>query len=490
MVAALGCEPPRRDVAGKLTQREDWDIAQIHDTRLGYAKTIIQPLEADGIKVISISQTMHMALERFGQPTSFDVDYSEHQTPDGQLLSFSSDIRQGPSPLHTEGHVRGGRMEIVVNSQNKQEKSQIAWPADAGGLMAPELSLLRKPMKAGEHRTVRHLDLDNQIATTEMAAIAEESTKLATGVFPLLRIDIVDKMSGGQSLERKLWVDRSGDALKSWTKMLDMESFRVTKEIALAKTELPKLDLLQATTVKVDRPIANAHTTHKVRYIVSLPDSDPSLAFATGPSQEVKKIDDHTAEITVYALRPGVQGNTSTPSDPPTDDDRRANNFIQSDDPLIVANARKIAADLSNSNGDPWQVAVALESFVNKEVNQKDYLQAFPTASDVAKTHEGDCKGHAVYLAALARARSIPARVAMGLVYIQNEQAFGYHMWTEVYIEHHWVPLDATLGRGGIGGGHLKLTQGSLAGASAYSSFLPVMQVIGKLTVKVAEVDP
>ena len=41
------------------------------------------------------------------------------------------------------------------------------------------------------------------------------------------------------------------------------------------------------------------------------------------------------------------------------------------------------------------------------------------TAAEVARSREGDCTEHAVLLAALARARGIPARVAMGLVYVR-----------------------------------------------------------------------
>jgi transglutaminase-like putative cysteine protease len=120
-------------------------------------------------------------------------------------------------------------------------------------------------------------------------------------------------------------------------------------------------------------------------------------------------------------------------------------------------------------------------------VVQKDFTQAFATAAEVARSREGDCTEHAVYLAALARARGIPARVAVGLVYITSAQAFGYHMWTEVWIDGRWIPVDATLGQGGIGAGHLKLADSNLAGATAYGSFLPVVQVIGRIQVAVIE---
>jgi hypothetical protein len=49
--------------------------------------------------------------------------------------------------------------------------------------------------------------------------------------------------------------------------------------------------------------------------------------------------------------------------------------------------------------------------------------------------------------------------------------------------------MDATLGQGGIGAAHLKLTDSNLAGAGAYSAFLPVAQVIGQLKIEILEVE-
>ena len=77
------------------------------------------------------------------------------------------------------------------------------------------------------------------------------------------------------------------------------------------------------------------------------------------------------------------------------------------------------------------------------------------SAADVARSLEGDCTEHSVLLAALCRARKIPARVAIGLVYYQPRgeasPGYAYHMWTEVWVNQRWTPIDATLGRGGIG---------------------------------------
>ena len=96
----------------------------------------------------------------------------------------------------------------------------------------------------------------------------------------------------------------------------------------------------------------------------------------------------------------------------------------------------------------------------------------------------GDCSEHAVLLAATCRARGIPARVAIGLLYSAEDQAFQYHMWNEVWIKDRWIPLDATLGQGGIGACHLKLRDSSLARQTPYSMVSPVMYLIGKLKIE------
>jgi transglutaminase-like putative cysteine protease len=134
-------------------------------------------------------------------------------------------------------------------------------------------------------------------------------------------------------------------------------------------------------------------------------------------------------------------------------------------------------------------LAVALEQFVRGAITEKNFSQAFATAAEVAQTREGDCTEHAVLLAALLRARNIPARCAMGLVYFPQADGagFAYHMWTEAWIEDRWIPLDGTLGRGGIGGGHLELAHSNLKGVGPYAAFLPVFRVLGQLELDVIQ---
>jgi transglutaminase-like putative cysteine protease len=145
--------------------------------------------------------------------------------------------------------------------------------------------------------------------------------------------------------------------------------------------------------------------------------------------------------------------------------------------------ARQAAGDET----DPARLAIALEKYVHQTIRQKDFATAFATAAEVAQSLQGDCTEHAVLLAALARASGLPARVVMGLVYAAGQQGFAFHMWTEVYLHDHWVPLDATLGQGGIGAAHLTLGHSNLKDGLA--SLLPVAQVLGQLKIAVLEIE-
>ena len=60
-------------------------------------------------------------------------------------------------------------------------------------------------------------------------------------------------------------------------------------------------------------------------------------------------------------------------------------------------------------------------------------------------------------------------------------------MWTEVWIDEHWIPLDATRPRGGTGAGHIKIAHSNLSNAAGMSAFLPVLNVMGKLSIEVIE---
>ena len=77
----------------------------------------------------------------------------------------------------------------------------------------------------------------------------------------------------------------------------------------------------------------------------------------------------------------------------------------------------------------------------------------------------------------------------MGLVYVDRLKSFGYHMWTEVWVDGAWLPLDATLAQSGTGVGHIKLADSNLNGVDVTVAFLPVVKVMGRLEIEVDKIQ-
>lgn len=468
---------------GESAAEEEWDVYFIQGVRVGYARTTKREIDDEGRKLLRFDGESHLSVKRFGQATDLGFEITSLETPEGALLSLTSLVEMGQKPTSVSGWVEDGKLHLQTTTAGKTAASEIEWPAEAGGYFAMEQHLARKPMQPGERRQLQALiPMSNALGAIELVAADYEVTDLLSGTYDLLRIKSTIDQPGGK-LEETLWADRSGAVLKTFSPVMQMSSYRTTKAVALEKPEV-LFDLGDASTVKVAKPLEDAHGSKRARYRVELIGGDPASVFESAPGQQVKSTGPNTAEITVEALRPETPLAEQEISKP-TGADLEPNRFIQSDDPKIIAMAREAAGN----EQDPWKVATALERYVHDAVEEKNYSTAFASASEVAESREGDCTEHAVLLAALLRSLKMPARLAIGLVYAPSEQGFAFHLWTEVYLNGRWLPLDGTLGRGGIGAAHLKLADSSLAGDNAYASFLPVAQVLGRLKIEVLDID-
>ncbi len=488
--------PPAAAVkpTGEIKEGEAWEICFLQGQRVGYGHSTVRRAREDGRDVLHLEKTDHLAIQRAGQTSRQEVRALSIETLDGKLLRFENEMRMGAAPIRISGQVRGDRVEakILGPGAKTPKKASIPWANDYQGPFATEQSLLRQPMQPGERRGFKMLMCgfgDVDVIDVLLVAKKFETVELPNGKKELLRIDASLSLPGGNKMDGVIWTTSVGETLKQSAAGLDI--YRTSKAQALDEKQEKKpaeVDVMARTSVKLVRPLDDPHGAPQLRFRVHLDGADPSQLFPVGPTQSVQAIDKNTAEVTVYGIRPGdKRGNREAPADPPSDAERTPNNFIQSDDSLVVAFADRAAGE----EKDPWRMAVALEQFVHKVVKHKDFTQGFASAAEVARSLEGDCTEHAVLLAAMARAKGIPARVAIGLVYLaprkldgSSDPTFFYHMWTEVFVDGRWVPIDGTLARGGIGAGHLKIGHSSLQGASVYSAFLPVLNVIGKLRIE------
>jgi hypothetical protein len=476
---------------GKSVDQENWEVYYLQGSKIGYGHTTEERVgEGDQARLRYLAET-HLAVKRFGDASQQSFTCTSWETPDGKLLNFESENRLGSEPVTTSGRVDGSELKIETASGGKRREHSQPWRASIGGFGADRQSLLQRPLQPGETRSFEALmPIFFQVASIEMVARNYESTPLLAGSYELLRIDTTVRLPGNASIETIVWTDRQGQVMKTQNEAMGQVSYSTTREIALGKAEQTSFDLGSWSTIKLAQPIADAHRAKQLRYRATLAGGDPARVFIASASQQVTSTGPNTAELLVRAIRPSpkmapepqpVGPQPATASEKATAADLAPSSLVQCDDPRIVA----MAAEAGGAEQDPWKTAVRLEDFVHRNIRTKNFSRAFSTAAEVAQTLEGDCTEHAVLLTALARARKIPARVAMGLVYTDAQQGFAFHMWTEVYVDGQWLPLDATLGQAGIGAAHLKLAQSDLSGPDAYASFLPIAQVLGRLKLEV-----
>ena len=146
--------------------------------------------------------------------------------------------------------------------------------------------------------------------------------------------------------------------------------------------------------------------------------------------------------------------------------------LIQSDDPRILAQARRIA----NGSTDPVEVSRRLTDWVYGAL-EKDVTLSVPSALQVLEARSGDCNEHTVLYVAMARAIGLPARTAVGLVHVDGR--FYYHAWPEVWLGEDWYAVDPTLGQVPADASHLRFLIGGLARQ------VELVRLIGRLQLEV-----
>jgi hypothetical protein len=486
-VALSGCQPAREAKPAAATAQETasqtlWESFYLQGAKIGYGQTTIKHVSRGGQSLVQTESLNHLSITRFGQTSNQDLRMTSLETLDGKLVQFQTSVSFGPVPTVVTGKVVGDKLQLSTATQGQSQTSTLPWSSDIGGFRAVENSLARQPLEPGERRTLRMLmPLVNQVAEVQLTAQEVEDTEILGAKTRLLRIENVAKLPG-QPIVSTMWADATGEVLKSHVAALDQLSVRTTETLAKAPGgKAGKLDLGLDLFVQVDPPLKRPHQSKEVVYRIELANADPAEVFASGPTQRVKSLGPHTAEVTVTSVSPASDRAGGEAGAKPSAEYLAANSILQLDDPRL----KQMAAEAKGDATRPEQIAVALETYAHDAMKQHDFSQGFATAAEVAESRAGDCTEHAVLLAALARINGLPSRVAIGLVYVESAGAFGYHMWTEVYLHGRWVPLDATVGRGGTSAAYLKLNDSSLEGASAFSSFLSVAQVLGQLKVSV-----
>jgi hypothetical protein len=496
--------PPRGTVAASLLlcagfsllagppapAEEAWDAVFLKGNKIGHVHTFIEKVSEKGRELYRVRQDQVYTFRRLEDTVTMKMMYGTIETPDGEVLRLDTRTLTSENEIRVYGDVIKGQMNLIMEGTRQRQEVKIPWGKDIRGPYAAEQSMARKPMEEGETRAIRMYIPDlNRVVNFTFKAGAIFEVALGDGSRrPLRKVTQTAALDGKPQpvLDAILWADSGGQVLKLESDMMGgIVMYRTTREGAIAPVPrgMAKFDEIRSTMIAINKVISDPRRTRYVRYHITLKDGDPAQVFPADGRQSIQPGPDQNS-LVMNVIASGPADGTAGPSEVDATY-LRPNGIITSEDDRVKTLAKRVAGDALS----PWDRAVKIEHWVFENIRDKNFAIAFAPADEVARNLSGDCSEHAVLAAAMTRAVGIPARLAVGLLYVDNPRqklkGFGYHVWHEVYVNNRWVALDSSWDQSNVDATHIKLADTSLEGVAPFEAFLPIARIEGKL-----EIDP
>jgi hypothetical protein len=457
-----------------------WRGVYYRGEKIGF--TVSQTMAKDDGFLLEEDGRLQMSL--LGATTGATLHTAAHVDKAFTLHAFEFSLDPGTGAIEVRGTVDGRRLSLEVKTPTgtRREFRDLEEPP------ALSLNISRRLANGGlvagakyqwsvfDPATLRNSKVNVEIGRRELVRGA--------GAAPLPAFRVEMEFAG---LKTSSWITDTGEVVREESP-LGLITVRESAESARAMAVSPRMqvDLLQAAAVapRMKTPIAEPRDVRLMR--IRLGGADVSSLDLDGGAQRLRG--------NVLELR-DPQGLTPGPADPDASRYLAAEAFLESDAPEIVAEARKAVIGVTGTRAR----AEKLTRYVNALLDKKPTV-SLPSAREVLRTKVGDCNEHTALYVAMARALEIPARIAVGLVYIHG--AFYYHAWPEVYLEEGlraegseqtkgsgleakgmWLPVDPTLNQFPADATHLRLARGGL---DKQAVILPLM---GRLTMDVVDVE-
>ncbi|MFQ5490075.1 MAG: transglutaminase family protein [Phycisphaerae bacterium] len=472
---------------------DEWLVIRLADQQAGYAHTT---LSREGDQVIARTVTV-VSMRRGQAELRIDVMESSTETVSGKPISFESVQRMAAMTTTVKGQVRDGQVHIEKSQFGMTQSMTVPYPEGAlmgWGLFAEQL---RRGLAEGLAYQVSaympSLRLDGAVAAGIVIG-GKETIELLDGPAQGVRVKTTMSSPSG-TMEMTGWIDAEGNVLKTQLEMMGLtfEMIRSDKATATAQLEAP--EILFDSLVKSDRRI-DRHQARRITYRLSTVDGGAELPTLPETGlQKPKPGPDGRVQLTVTRqdharLRDASQSNAKDPASEALKPYLASNLWINSDDPQVQAMAKTAGGDADGS----YALADNLRRYVSRVIEEKNLNVGFASASEVCRNKQGDCSEHAVLLAALGRARQLPSRVVVGLVYVPTfggaRDVFGFHMWTQFHLGGQWVDFDAAQNESDCNPTHIALATSSLQNAALGEMAFSLINVIGRLKIEVLDADP
>ena len=446
-----------------------WRGVYYRGEKIGF--TVSQTTKTD--EGFELQEDGRLQMLLLGQDTAATIRTTARVDSAFMLRSFNFSLDPGTGPVIVKGTL-----------DRLGDKYRLTLAIDSGGGMrietrelseAPVLSLNLSRLLAndglvpGSKHTRTVLDPATLQSAVMTVAVGERGVVRANDtVIPAFRVE-----TDFRGLKTTSWVTDTGEVVREESP-LGLMTIRESPERArgLAVPGRVQADLLQVAAIvptmsgRIDEP-------RDVRRLklrldgADVPAEDLSGAGQTADGNVIEIMD-------ARSLQPGRR-------DEEIERYLKSEPLLESDAPEIRAEAEKAVRGATDDRGR----AERLTRYVNGLLDKKPTV-SLPSAREVLRTKVGDCNEHTALFVAMARSIGMPARIAVGVVFMHG--AFYYHAWPEVYIAEGanrglWLPVDPTLNQYPADATHVRLTRGGLDQQAV------VLPLIGRLKMTVLDVE-
>jgi len=484
---------------------DEWYVLMLDGNKSGHMHATMERITRGGQDIIRSKTSMKLTVGRTDTQISLSFDQSTEETLDGRPRRFEHRMQLGKFPSTTSGRIENGKVTVST--------SQFGIPTGAKTYDLPEGAMMawatyREQMKRGLEPGLKY-----DISVYEPSLAPDRLTRTTIEVFEPEEIDLFGRkltayrtrqtahigstLLGETAVNTTTWMTDAGSAVKIQMSMppIDMpfEVIACTKAVALAPDS--PTELMIETLIRADRKI-DSDSAKSITYRM--------IARGTGdrlnlPETAMQQILEHRDGVVTLKLtrrsareaRPAGGAAPAAATQPAEDLEKylEASADVNHKDPVVAELARKAAGD----EKDPWKLTERLCNFVHEYVETKNLSVGFASASEVARSREGDCTEHGILLAALGRAVGIPTRIVTGVVYTDEfggkRDVFVGHLWTQFWIDGEWVDVDAALGQTDVDPTHIAMGVSAAGDTGMADLVTSGWMSLNKIALKILSVD-
>jgi hypothetical protein len=440
---------------------------------------------------VTTTETVNMTLNRMGKTVLLKTKETCVETVKGEPLSFASEQDMGMVTMKTEGIVgKDGTVRTRTTGVGAVQESTMVWPKDA--VMAEGLRLieLEKKLNEGTSYDVSVFSPGIMAAVYSRVKVgAKQDVDLLGRIVSLTKVETVMSMPGTGEIASTGYVDGQLRALKSIMPIagMNVEMLACEKEFAMSNNQ--PAEIIDKMFLASPQPLEDVGSAKSITYYLKPTAQTTNLTIPSSDNQQVQKLEDGTVIVKVEPVSMPAGGTLPYKgTDANITEMMKPGRFVQSDDANIIALAKQAVGDAKDSA----EAAKRIEEFVAKYVKNISFSVGYASAAEVAVSRRGDCTEFAVLCAAMCRAAGIPAKVTVGVAYVndfEGKTGFGGHAWTEAYIGDKWVGLDSAFKAGGLGkfdAGHIALASGN----GEPVNFFNMATTLGKFRIEKVTVKP